>query len=553
MFRWLKNIFTKRSLENPNTPINSPWGGVPSLAGVAVNEHTALSYNAVWACVNRISTDVGGLGYQPYEITQQGKSKAINHWSHQLIHVSPDGVMTAENYFQTKINHRCRYGNSFSAIRFNKQGFPFQLDLLDPERMLVHVRNRALVYQYLGDDFNDAESFLPWQIIHLRGMSHNGRVGLSPIRCARDSIGIGMAGDIATASWLGNSSQPGGTLEFPPDYQPLSEQAKKQLREVHEALYSGPSNKGRLMHLYGGTKYNTLQLPAPDQNFIASRQWSIQDCCRWFGIDPPIIGDYSKSTYSNVEQATISYMNKVVRPEAEKLCAELNLKLFVGTERGRYSIRPNYHNLLRADAVARAAFYASGRQWGWLNVNDIMELEDKNYIGEEGEIYLSPSNMIPTQQLLTQIQSGQQVVDPVQSALASIIQPRQLEHVETSKECKEASKDVIKNELNRLMRREANALKRASNKPDFQSFIESFYEEHSETMTQQISTPLRAYQLTVNKQGITPEQIASDWCQRSENELFESLEMLLPEQLPQAIEQLTTAWETRINTIMEAI
>jgi hypothetical protein len=50
--------------------------------------------------------------------------------------------------------------------------------------------------------------------------------------------------------------------------------------------------------------------------------------------------------------------------------------------------------LLYPDAESRAKYYESGKQWGWLNSNDILELEDMNPIpSSAGEVYWMPTNM----------------------------------------------------------------------------------------------------------------------------------------------------------------
>jgi phage portal protein BeeE len=51
-------------------------------------------------------------------------------------------------------------------------------------------------------------------------------------------------------------------------------------------------------------------------------------------------------------------------------------------------------SLLRGDIASRYAAYAVGRQWGWLSVNDILRMENKNTIGDAGKAYLTPMNMV---------------------------------------------------------------------------------------------------------------------------------------------------------------
>lgn len=72
----------------------------------------------------------------------------------------------------------------------------------------------------------------------------------------------------------------------------------------------------------------------------------------------------------------------------------LNLQLLSIEDRkaGRY-FEFKIDSLLRGDALSRATSYATGRQWGWLSVNDIRKLENMDSIGPAGDIYLTPANM----------------------------------------------------------------------------------------------------------------------------------------------------------------
>jgi hypothetical protein len=51
--------------------------------------------------------------------------------------------------------------------------------------------------------------------------------------------------------------------------------------------------------------------------------------------------------------------------------------------------------LLRGDILSRYQAYAVGRQWGWMSINDIRQLENMNPIDEGGDEYLTPMNMMP--------------------------------------------------------------------------------------------------------------------------------------------------------------
>jgi hypothetical protein len=72
-----------------------------------------------------------------------------------------------------------------------------------------------------------------------------------------------------------------------------------------------------------------------------------------------------------------------------------NRSLFTPAERRRYFCEHNVAGLLRGDLDSRYRAYATGRQWGWLSVDDIRRLENMNAIGQKagGDVYLVPLNM----------------------------------------------------------------------------------------------------------------------------------------------------------------
>jgi len=52
---------------------------------------------------------------------------------------------------------------------------------------------------------------------------------------------------------------------------------------------------------------------------------------------------------------------------------------------------------MRGDMTTRTAFYHNARQDGWMNANEIRELEDMNRIPAEegGDVYAVNGNLIP--------------------------------------------------------------------------------------------------------------------------------------------------------------
>jgi hypothetical protein len=69
--------------------------------------------------------------------------------------------------------------------------------------------------------------------------------------------------------------------------------------------------------------------------------------------------------------------------------------LFREDEAATYSTDISFDALLRSDMMTRYQAFSVGRQFGFLSVNEIRAEIGRNSIGELGDVYLQPVNMVP--------------------------------------------------------------------------------------------------------------------------------------------------------------
>jgi len=85
------------------------------------------------------------------------------------------------------------------------------------------------------------------EIWHLRGLSSDGLMGMSPIDLARESLGVALATPGYGARFFANDAKPtGGWIEFPGSFK--DSEAKKVFRESYQAAQSG-ANSGKVLVL----------------------------------------------------------------------------------------------------------------------------------------------------------------------------------------------------------------------------------------------------------------------------------------------------------------
>ena len=134
---------------------------------------------------------------------------------------------------------------------------------------------------------------------------------------------------------------------------------------------------------------------AEDAQYLQTRKFQISEIARIFRVPPHLIGDLEKATFSNIEQQSLDYVQYSLMPWLVRWEQAMNDQL---SGDPAYTFKFNTMALLRGDQKSRYESYAIGKNWGFLSTNDIRALEDLNPI-EGGDIYLSPLNMIPVDQI----------------------------------------------------------------------------------------------------------------------------------------------------------
>lgn len=287
--KWFRRPEKRSIYDNPAVPLFQAQVGAPSLAGVYLNQTTALGYSAYWAAVKIISTDAASLKLRPLQHRLDGgSSPATDHWTYDLMVHTPDGIRPSIRFYTTLYQNCLSWGNGYAEIvRVGKKWEGDSLLLLHPGHVTIHFTETSIEYHV--HDRRGMRVVQPWNMIHLANpMSGDAIEGRSVINHARENLALGLAQDLAMAAFLGNAAQIGGTFECPPA---LDEQGQKNLREAINLMHGGPLNAGRYRVTPPGAKYTPDKLPAPDEFFLKNRYFSLQDCARWFTMPSQKLGD----------------------------------------------------------------------------------------------------------------------------------------------------------------------------------------------------------------------------------------------------------------------
>lgn len=357
-------------------------------AGVNVTKSTALTLSAVYAALN-ILGDTMNIPVAVYKNVDGDKepvseSDRYEFQVYKLLHTSPNQVNTPSEYFKLMEVTRNIHGNAFNLI-IRKNGLPVALRYVPPQNTEVSFDGVRLWYTFYQDDGSLlAKDVPPWDVIHVKAMSKDGIMGISPIDQAKESLSFGKATQVK-----GNEYFESGMLNkvFAVHPNQLKAQGEKNLKDVIDMKLK---DKGASV-LQEGIKIYPMSITNEQSQFLQSREFSVTEVSRWFNI-PEFMLANQDPTYSNVEGFYSYFVTHNVRPRVRMYEQEFNWKLL--GNHPEYFTEFNMDALVRADLRSQAEYFvrATGGN-SWMTRNEVRKLKNLNKdTGERGDMFLEPLN-----------------------------------------------------------------------------------------------------------------------------------------------------------------
>ena len=375
----------------------SPWGdfsfesiSARTGSGMRVSPDSALRLAAVYACVRILAETIASLPLVVYQRRPDGgKDRVTDHWLYRLMAKRPNRFQNPFEWREMLQGHLALRGNAFNQIITNPRGEIIELMPIHPDRVKIELLPSG-EYRYQISDRSGTEVILPrGEVWHLRGLSSDGLMGMSPIELARENLGTALAAQGYGARFFANDAKPtGGWIEFPGSFK--DSEAKKVFRESYQQAQSG-SNRGKVLVLENGMKFHEVGVTNKDAQFLELRKFQITDVARLFRVPPHMIADLDRATFSNIEQQSLEFVMHTMTPWAERWEASIQSELLL--ESDDIEIEFDFANLMRGDASSRSSYYQSGIQNGWLTRNEARIAENLNPIDGLDQP-LRPLNMV---------------------------------------------------------------------------------------------------------------------------------------------------------------
>ena len=392
MANWLTRLFNRRQDGEP-TQFGGYVGYFPSRylpADTYLTDDQAMTLSAVWGCVSFISNAIATSEIKVLDVAVDGKREdASTDRVYRLLNLRPNPDVSAVTLKAAWVAQSLIFGDGFLQIRRDMANRPFELYLLPSIAVLPKREGERVIYEYTPTTGGAGTQRIAGDdIIHLPGQSLNSFLGESVVSKAARSIAIAKAADEFALSYYANNTVLGGTLTRTGA---TSKEDIKTLQENFEQARKGAMKAHKAIVLPTGVTYTPIETDASKSQSVESRQHSVVDICRFFGVPPPLVGDLGRATWANLESLYIQVVRDCLGVWAKRIQEEVEWKMF-GEASTRW-IEVDLKPLTRGDAQSRAAANQVLRRNGVINANEWREDEGLDPIGDEGDLYVIEGNM----------------------------------------------------------------------------------------------------------------------------------------------------------------
>lgn len=338
----------------------------------AANAQAATGLASTWACVSFWAGNIAGLPLTIYRPGPMGVP--IEDREHPLFWLlrSPNYDQSAFDFWEYMVAAIELRGNAYAEIIKRADGAVVALSPIPPHLVTVtRQRDGSLRYVWEADGTRHDEP--QEKVLHIRGFGGGPLGGVSPLDACRGTFSSALSAENAARATFSNGARPSGTLSTD---KPLKPEQRLEAERLLQEKFVGAVNAGRPMLLDNGLTWQSLSITPEAAQMLESRQFSLEEICRVFEVDPHLVGHTAGNSFlgSSIANQTLSLLKFKMRKRLKRIEGALEKQLLTQSERkAGVSIEFNVEAFLRADSQGRATYYQIMKQF--MTRNEIRALE----------------------------------------------------------------------------------------------------------------------------------------------------------------------------------
>jgi len=365
MFR--RNLDIPQPVEKPtgkvlSTPSSPESNNFSALMWYNYGDIQALQLSAVYAALSLISNTIGGL---PIYLKQYKANENTIIKNSNIQKLFYNMLQSKFTVIKQLVVDLLLYGNSFLYIK-RVDGKPEKLIYMQHGDVQIDYKKQEDYVQYLCSNHKEVPAIVKQEdMLHFAKDTYDGVTGRGFIVFARDIIKLSGFAQQASMDFFGSGCNLTGILKYS---RPLKPEQQKAIRQQWQQIHS--ASGGGLGVLEGDCDYIPIAQNASDSQLLETRGYNVEEIARFFNINPVLLGDLSHSSYNDIEQAQLEFVQHTLLPILDLFESEINRKLV--TNPNQY-IDFDETELLKSNKATMANYYTSLVSNGILTVDEARE------------------------------------------------------------------------------------------------------------------------------------------------------------------------------------
>ncbi|HFF6228250.1 TPA: phage portal protein [Stenotrophomonas maltophilia] len=292
---------------------------------------TVLTYPTLYACLNRIASDIGKLPFVLKTEDENGiwriEKSNTAYWP---VLRKPNSYQTAQQFRAAWMLSKLIQGNTYILKGRDNRQVVNRLWVLDPCSVQPMVSDSGEVFYQLNystgtnllpENYPGTQLIVPAsEIIHDRmNCFHHQLIGVPPLCAAHWPAVKNLKILKDSTTFFSNGANPGGILTAPAG---MSDEDAQAVKDYWNTSFQG-SNAGKVAVVGADMKFTPFAFKAADSQLVEQMRYSDEQVCQPFGIPPFKIGigsipagmkvdDINQLYYSDALQAHIEGIEELL-------------------------------------------------------------------------------------------------------------------------------------------------------------------------------------------------------------------------------------------------
>ena len=365
-------------------------------SGIKVDVPRAIQLSWVFACIKVLSQTMAHVPMRLMrDVNGKGAKPAYSHPLYDIVAKVPNMDQTAYVYHESMEAQRQGWGNCYAEIVWEGP-FVHELRMLYADSVSPRYTPDGSVVYEITEGIRGRpgsvrrRNLLANDVIHVPNLSFNGLVGMSPIRVARETIGLGLAGHIHGSKFFRRGGSMKGYIETS-----MSPTAAVAYAKEWEAAQQGVEDSNQTPILPKDTKFTPAMISPDDAQALELLKLNRTEVCGLWRVPLIFIQDLEFNTYTNAAEQDAHFGKHTMAPNFKAHEQEYDRKLLTLKERRMgYFFEADIKEFLRAMPHIRWSAHHLALRDGVMTRNEIRESEGLPPI-DGLDVPLIPTNMAP--------------------------------------------------------------------------------------------------------------------------------------------------------------